>query len=170
MSGDVRVVYLGLGSNLGERQRTLAEALRRLAPQVRIEAVSALYETDPVGPQDQPPFYNAACRGTTELPPRALLRHVQAVERDLGRRRAGPGWGPRLIDIDILLLGDDVIDEPDLKVPHPELHRRAFVLVPLAELAGELRHPASGLAINALLDATGRSGVRLCAEQGWENR
>src|SRR3990172_10871795 len=140
------VVYLGLGSNLGDRGRNLAVALRRLAPLVRVEAVSSLYETDPVGPQDQPPYLNAVCRGVTGLPPRGLLRHLQEVERDLGRR-LGPRWGPRPVDIDLLLYGDAVVDEPGLRVPHPELPPRAFVLVPLAELAAKVKHPELGATI-----------------------
>ena len=107
------MVYLGLGSNLGDRQRNLAVALRRLEPLVRVEAVSSLYETDPVGPRDQPPFLNAVCRGVTGLPPRGLLRHVQEVEHEIGRR-LGPRWGPRPIDIDLLLYGDALVDETDL--------------------------------------------------------
>ena len=167
MSGELPVVYLGLGSNLGDRRRNLAVALQRLEPLVRIDAVSALYETDPVGPQDQPPFYNAVCRGVTGLPPRGLLRHLQEVERELGRR-AGERWSARPIDIDLLLYGDAVVDEPDLRVPHAELALRAFVLVPLAELAPELRHPELGCTISSLAAEADRSGVRKRAEAGWE--
>ena len=167
MSDEPAVVFLGLGSNLGDRQRNLATALRRLAPLVRIEAVSALYETDPVGPQDQPTFYNAVCRGVTGLPPRDLLRHLHEVERDLGRR-GGLRHGPRPIDIDLLFYGDAVVNEDGLRVPHAELTQRAFVLVPLAELAPELRHPELGTTVASLLEGTDRSGVRKRAETGWE--
>ncbi len=167
MSDESAVVYLGLGSNLGDRQRNMATALRRLAPLVRIEAVSALYETDPVGPQDQPTFYNAVCRAVTSLPPSGLLRHLQEVERDLGRR-LGARWGPRPIDIDLLLYDDAVVEEDGLRVPHAELAQRAFVLVPLAELAPELRHPELGATVASLLEGTDRSGVRKRAETGWE--
>ena len=160
-------VYLGLGSNLGDRRRNLRAALERLAPLVRIEAVSSLYETEPVGPHDQPSFYNAVCRGATELSPQELLRHVQEIERALGRRPSGR-WGPRLIDIDLLLYGDSIVDEPGLTVPHAELANRAFVLTPLAELAADLRHPRLGRSMGSLAEEADRSGVRKCAEAGWE--
>jgi len=166
--GELPVVYLGLGSNLGDRQRNLAVALRRLEPLMRIEAVSSLYETDPVGPQDQPAFLNAVCRGVTGLQPLGLLRHLHEVEHELGRR-LGERWGPRPIDIDLLLYGDVVVDEPDLRVPHAELAHRAFVLVPLAEVAGDVPHPQSGQTIRALAATIDASGVRRRAEPGWES-
>ncbi len=167
MSRELPAVYLGLGANLGDRQRNLAVALRRLEPLVRIEAVSSLYETDPVGPQDQPPFLNAVCRAVTGLPPRGLLRHVKEVEREIGRR-GGERWGPRPIDIDLLLYGEIVLDEDGLRVPHPELARRAFVLVPLAELDTGLRHPELDRTIASLAEEADRSGVRLRSGPGWE--
>ena len=171
MNDERIVVYLGLGSNLGDRRGNLAEALRRLPPLVQVQAVSSLYETQPVGPQEQPLFYNAACRGVTGLPPLELLRHVKQIERDLGRRPDGAPserWGPRPIDIDVLLYGESVIDEAGLRVPHVELANRAFVLVPLAELAAGLRHPELGRTIGELADATDRSGVEKRAASGWE--
>ena len=161
------VVYLGLGSNLGDRRRNRADALHRLEPLVRVEAVSSLYETAPVGPQDQPSFFNAVCRGVTSLQPLDLLRHVQAIERELGRRPSAH-WGPRTIDLDLLLYGDEVIDEPALRVPHPELPNRAFVLVPLSELAAELQHPERGESVRSLADRADQSGVRKQADAGWE--
>lgn len=167
MNGELPVVYLGLGSNLGDRRRNLAVALRRLEPLVRIEAVSGLYETDPVGPQTQPAYLNAACRGLTGLPPRGLLRHLREVEHELGRR-SGWRWGPRPIDIDLLLYGDAVVEEPELRVPHPELPARAFVLVPLAEVAAEVRHPELRRTIGSLAEQSDRSGVRRRADLGWE--
>ncbi len=160
-------VYLGLGTNLGDRRRNLAVALRRLEPLVRIEAVSALYETEPVGVSDQPAFYNAACRAVTELSPRDLLRLVQEVEHEIGRRPA-ERCGPRPIDIDLLLYGDAVIDEPELRVPHPQLPARAFVLVPLAGVAADVLHPVLGEKISSLAGKASRSGVRLVAAVGWE--
>jgi 2-amino-4-hydroxy-6-hydroxymethyldihydropteridine diphosphokinase len=164
-------VYLALGSNLGDRERNLSAALRRLEQLVRIEAVSSLYETDPVGPQDQPPYLNAACRGATGLQPRALLRHLQAVEYELGRRGAAHArWGPRPIDIDLLFYGDAVIDDGELHVPHPELTKRAFVLAPLAEIAPERTHPELSRTIASLADGIDRSGVRLRTASGWEQR
>lgn len=167
MNAGLPVVYLGLGSNLGNRRRNLAVALVRLEPLVRIQAVSSLYETDPVGPQDQPAFLNAACRAVTGLPPRGLLRHLQEVEREIGRR-PGERWGPRPIDIDLLLYGNEVIDEPGLQVPHAELAKRAFVLAPLAELAPDASHPALGRTISGLLSEVGQDGVRKLDGPGWE--
>jgi len=164
---ELPTVYLGLGSNLGDRERNLSVALRRLEPLVRIEAVSSLYETDPVGQQDQPVYLNAVCRGVTGLPPRGLLRHLKEVERELGRRDS-TRWGPRPIDIDLLLYGEAVVEEVDLRVPHPEMPSRAFVLVPLAELAPEVRYPVLGRTVSSLAGEVARSGVRLRAEPGWE--
>jgi 2-amino-4-hydroxy-6-hydroxymethyldihydropteridine diphosphokinase len=166
---DLPAVYLGLGSNLGDRERNIAAALRRLEPLVRIEAVSSLYETDPVGPQDQPAYLNAACRGVTGLQPRALLRHLKEVEYELGRRDRSR-WGPRPIDIDLLLYGDLTIEEEGLIVPHPELAKRAFVLVPLAEVAANAKHPLLGKTIDELAKEIDGPGVRLRAESGWERR
>ena len=167
MTHDLPVVYLGLGSNLGDRRRNLAVALSRLEPLVRIDAVSSLYETAPAGPADQPPYYNAVCRGMTGLPARGLLRHLRAMEHELGRR-TGPRWGPRPIDIDLLLYDDAVVDEPDLRVPHPELPHRAFVLVPLAELAAEVLHPLLGRTIGSLADEADRAEIERRVGPGWE--
>jgi 2-amino-4-hydroxy-6-hydroxymethyldihydropteridine diphosphokinase len=164
---DLPVVYLALGANLGDRERNLAVALRRLEPLVRIEAVSSLYETDPV-PEGQPPYLNAACRAVTGLQPRALLRHLQEVERELGRR-AGERRGPRPIDIDLLLYGETVIEEAGLCIPHRELPARSFVLIPLAEIAPDVRHPTIGRTIGALAEAADGSGVRLRQKAGWES-
>ncbi|MCI0777679.1 MAG: 2-amino-4-hydroxy-6-hydroxymethyldihydropteridine diphosphokinase [Chloroflexi bacterium] len=167
MAGDT-TVYLALGSNLGDRRQNLIAALDGLAPDVRVEAVSSLYETDPVGPPDQQDYYNAVCRARTSLQPRELLAVVKQVERDVGRTE-GPRWGPRLIDIDILLCGDVIVDEPELHVPHREMAKRAFVLVPLAELAADLTHPAEDkTTIGELLANVDASGVRLLADAGWE--
>jgi len=164
-------IYLGLGSNLGDRKKNLIAALDRLVPdarvEARVEAVSSLYETDPVGPQDQQDFYNAVCRATTGLEPRELLAHVKQVERDVGRVPA-PRWGPRIIDIDILLYGDETVDQPDLRIPHAEMANRAFVLVPLAELAADVTHPNAGKTVGELLAGVDASGVRLLADVGWE--
>ena len=168
MANELPAVYLALGSNLGDRERNLAAALRRLQPLVRVEAVSALYETDPV-PEGQPAFLNACCRAVTGLQPRALLRHLHEVERELGRRTS-ERWGPRPIDIDLLLYWGVVIEEDGLSVPHPELTNRPFVLIPLAELAAKLKHPVLGRTIRSLAKEADRAGVRLRAEAGWECR
>ena len=167
MSGSDTVIYLGLGSNLGDRRGNLTSALRGIEPGVRVDAVSSLYETAPVGPQDQPAYYNAACRGVTSMTARALLDHVKAIERELGRSE-GPRWGPRDIDIDILLFGDELVEEEGLTVPHPELVNRAFVLVPLAEVAARLLHPTLGKSIEELAAAVDKAGVRMEAGPGWQ--
>ena len=129
--------YVGLGSNLGDREATLRAAVEQLAatPGVELVAVSSLRETDPVGPiTDQPRFLNGAAAVETRLSARALLDRLLEVEAALGRTRDGPAGGPRTVDLDLLLYGDEQIDEPGLQVPHPRLHERRFVLEPLAEL------------------------------------
>ena len=163
-------VYLGLGSNLGNRAANLRMALRLLAPLCRVEAISCLYETEPVGVQGQPPYYNAVCRAVTGLDPGALLRHLKNVEYEVGRRPSpgGPRWAPRPIDLDILFYGDAVIEEAGLKVPHPRLAERAFVLAPLAELCPTFSHPTLGKKVQELLAGVSLGGVRLIAPAGWE--
>jgi 2-amino-4-hydroxy-6-hydroxymethyldihydropteridine diphosphokinase len=150
--------YLGLGSNLGNRRENLAAALRRLQPLVRVDAVSSIYETKAVGPVEQPDFLNAAARVSTGLQPVALLRHIKAVEREVGRRLSEP-QGPRPIDIDILLYGDQIVDEPELRVPHPRMPGRAFVLLPLAEISDSITHPELRQSIRELADAADATGV-----------
>jgi len=163
----VSTVYLGLGSNLGDREANLRDALRALWRMGRVESVSSLYETEPVGPP-QPPFLNAACRFETGLEPRPLLRFLQGLEHELGRRPGGERWGPRPIDLDILLYEDRLVDEEGFVVPHPRLAERAFVLVPLAEIAAGERHPELGKTVAQLLKAAGEQGVRRVAGAGWE--
>jgi len=129
--------YIGLGANLGEREAALRGAVERLAaePGVQVVAVSSFRETDPVGAvQEQPRFLNGAAAVETTLAPRRLLELLLRIETEFGRRRQGPQGGPRTLDLDLLLYGDEEIDEPGLRVPHPRLHERAFVLEPLAEL------------------------------------
>jgi len=131
-----RRVYLGLGSNLGDRLAHLQGAVDGLAatPGVRLVAVSAVYETEPVGgPADQGEYLNAVVAMETALPPRRLLEIAQRLEADAGRVRAAR-WGPRTLDVDVLLVGDERVDEPDLVVPHPRLSERGFVLAPLSDL------------------------------------
>jgi 2-amino-4-hydroxy-6-hydroxymethyldihydropteridine diphosphokinase len=136
----VTVAYVGLGANLGDREETIRAAVAELPDVV---AVSTLRETDPVGVTDQPQFLNGVAALDTELAPRELLDHLLAVERRLGRERK-ERWGPRTIDLDLLLYGNEVIDEDGLKIPHPRLHERRFVLEPLADLAPQLVVPGLG--------------------------
>ena len=145
--------YVAVGANLGDRAGTIRAALERLdaVPGVSVEAVSSLTETDPVGPVlDQPRFLNGAARLETTLSPRELLGALLAVEAALGRVREGPRGGPRPIDLDLLLYGEERLDEPGLAVPHPRLHERRFVLEPLAELEPGLKVPGKGT-VEALL-------------------
>lgn len=144
--------YVGLGSNVGDRERMLWSAVHMLAfnPEVEVVAVSSIRETDPVGLAEQPRFLNAAVALDTELEPRALLDLLLSVERELGRVREGPRFGPRTIDLDLLLYGDETVDEPGLIVPHPRLHERRFALEPLAELDPGLTVPEKG-SVQALL-------------------
>jgi 2-amino-4-hydroxy-6-hydroxymethyldihydropteridine diphosphokinase len=140
--------YVGLGANLGDREATMRRAIELLGPEV--VAVSSFRETDPVGYEDQPRFLNAAVAIETELSPRALLDRLLAVERELGRTRDGPRYGPRTIDLDLLVYGDELVDEPGLRVPHPRLAERRFALEPLAELEPGLVIPGAG-PVSALL-------------------
>jgi 2-amino-4-hydroxy-6-hydroxymethyldihydropteridine diphosphokinase len=148
--------YVGLGANLGDREATIRRALALLAeePGIRVVAVSSLRETDPVGYADQPRFLNGAAALETELSARVLLDRLLAVERELGRVRGeSPRFGPRPIDLDLLLYGEETIDEPGLTVPHPRLGERRFVLEPLRELDPELTLP-DGRRVRDLLQAS----------------
>ncbi len=161
-------VYLGLGSNLGDRLANLRAAVARLAAAGQVLAVSSLYETEPVGgPPGQPPYYNACCHLRTALPPLELLRFLKAVEAEQGREE-GPRWGPRTLDLDILLYDDLALQTPHLEIPHPRLAERAFVLVPLAEIAPDRRHPLLGLTVAQLRGRLDEIGVRVVAGPGWE--
>ena len=147
--------YVGVGANLGDREGTIRRALELLAAEdgIQLVAVSRLRETAPVGYAEQPPFLNGAAAVDTELAPRELLELLLAVERKLGRVRAeGPRYGPRAIDLDLLLYGDQVVDEPGLTVPHPRLAERRFALEPLHELDPDLRLP-DGRAVRELLSS-----------------
>ena len=147
LPASVARAYVALGSNLGDRERTLLDAVDALGAEegVEVAAVSSLIETEPVGFVDQPRFVNGVVALDTTLPPRALLELLLDVERRFGRSREGvPAQGPRTLDLDLLLYGDEEIDEPGLQVPHPRLHERSFVLGPLAELAPGLEIPGHG--------------------------
>jgi 2-amino-4-hydroxy-6-hydroxymethyldihydropteridine diphosphokinase len=138
--------FVGLGANLGDREQTLRRAVELLGAEegVDVVAVSALRETDPVGLVDQPRFLNGVAEIETRLAPRELLETLLRLERELGRVRDGVRWGPRTVDLDLLVYGDEEIDEPGLHVPHPRLHERRFALEPLAELDPELVIPGRG--------------------------
>ena len=142
----MHTAYIGLGANLGDREAALRRALELLAeqPGIEVSAVSTFRDTAPVGLLDQPRFLNAVARIETELGPRELLERLLAVERTLGRTRTGPRFGPRTIDLDLVLYGDCSLAEPGLTVPHPRLHERAFVLEPLSELDPSLVIPGLG--------------------------
>lgn len=157
-------VYVGLGSNLGEREAMIRLALDDLArlPETTLLRASSLYDTEPVGDVDQPNFLNAVAELDTALAARQLLWNLQLVEKRLGRARTRR-WGPRTIDLDLLLYGDLVIEEPDLVVPHPEMLRRSFVLVPLVELDPMLVHPVTG---ETLLAHLTRLNVRPPVKRG----
>lgn len=152
------IVYLGLGSNLGDRTTNLRAAAAALSPQVTVLRSSAVYETEPWGYQDQPAFLNQVLEAETALAPLDLLAHLKQIEITLGRAPSFR-YGPRLIDLDILFYGDQVIELPGLTIPHPRLAERAFVLVPLAELAPNLIHPLSGKTIRELAAAIPLTGV-----------
>ncbi|MBB3277228.1 MULTISPECIES: 2-amino-4-hydroxy-6-hydroxymethyldihydropteridine diphosphokinase [unclassified Pseudoxanthomonas] len=145
--------FVGLGANLGDARATLLAAAARLAwlPDTECVAVSRLYRTPAWGLEAQPDFINAVAMLRTSLEPLALLEHLLAIEREFGRDRAREQrWGPRRLDLDLLLFGDRVLDVPGLQLPHPRLHERAFALVPLLELAPDIRIPGVGYARDAV--------------------
>jgi 2-amino-4-hydroxy-6-hydroxymethyldihydropteridine diphosphokinase len=158
------LVYLGIGTNLGDRLANLTLAVQSLSAFTRLQVVSPVYETLPWGFSDQPPFLNLAVQAETSLKPAVLLRKLKKVEVELGRKPSFR-YGPRLIDIDILFYGSLVWKSGSLVIPHPHLHERAFVLVPLADLAPSFRHPLLDLTVADLLAQVDTSGVSLYASQ-----
>jgi 2-amino-4-hydroxy-6-hydroxymethyldihydropteridine diphosphokinase len=156
---------LGLGSNLGDRRARLAAAVRRLQDAGRIVAVSPLYETAPIGGPAQGRFLNAVAVVDTSLPPRRLLKLCQAAEREAGRRRL-VRWGPRSLDVDLLLYEGMIVDEPGLRVPHPRLALRRFALEPLVEAWPEAALP-DGTTVASLLASVVGQGVEVVAGPGW---
>ncbi|MEW6334645.1 MAG: 2-amino-4-hydroxy-6-hydroxymethyldihydropteridine diphosphokinase [Thermodesulfobacteriota bacterium] len=166
------VAYIGVGSNMGNPAAACREAMARLAewPGIRLLRASSLYRTEPVGLREQAWFVNAAVEIRTGLSPMDLFSALKQIERRMGRF-AGERWGPRVIDLDLLLYGQEVLGEQGLVIPHPELHRRRFVLVPLCELASYAIHPAFGVSVRGLLDRLADPArveicVPACAEIG----
>jgi len=155
------IAYIGLGANLGDRRGNIQTALRKLAdlPTMRLVRVSSLYETAPVGITDQPDFLNLVAAARTSLAPQALLDVLLHIENQMGRVRT-ERWGPRVIDMDLLLYSDEQVALPGLMVPHPRLRERAFVLVPLAEIAPELALPGDGKQVADLAELFLRDSSR----------
>lgn len=164
-AGGTVAAFIGLGSNLDRPAAQLRAALERLGrlPRSELEAVSGFYGNPPMGPQDQPDYVNAVARLRTALSPRALLEACQGIERDQGRVRGADRWGPRTIDLDVLLYGEAIVEEPGLHVPHPGIAERPFVLLPLAELAPDLRVPGAG-DVARLLEAVDTSALERLPE------
>jgi 2-amino-4-hydroxy-6-hydroxymethyldihydropteridine diphosphokinase len=171
----VTTIYLSLGSNIGDRQANLRAAIAALpAIGVGVTRVSSIYETQPVDYLDQDWFLNCVVEGGTSVPPLDLLHAVREIESRMGSKKEFPK-GPRLIDIDILLYGDETIDTPELQVPHPRMTQRRFVLTPLSEIAPQLRHPSWNNNVEQMLAATpDQSEVRafaaLQADSNWRPR
>jgi 2-amino-4-hydroxy-6-hydroxymethyldihydropteridine diphosphokinase len=154
------IAYIALGANLGDRLATLRDAAKLLAETHTVEllAASSAWDTAPVGPPDQPRYLNAAVAVRTTLGPRALLETLLEIERRFGRVRSGSQWTARTLDLDIIIFGNSTVAEPDLVLPHPRFRERAFVLLPLAEIAPEARDPVTGESVESLLRACpGRS-------------
>ena len=149
-----------MGANLGERDANLQAAVAALPPMVAVKALSPVYETPPWGVTEQPAFLNQVLRGETALAPGDVLRYLKSIEDRLGRKKS-VRYGPRAIDLDILFYDQLVLDTPALTLPHPRLHERAFVLVPLADLAPDFLHPRRGQSVRELLAQVDQAGIQL---------
>ena len=159
---DKHIVYLALGSNLGEREENLKQAIASLPPQMEVKAKSNVYETPPWGYEDQPRFLNQVVKTQTYLQPEQLLKHIKRLEVALGRKATFRN-GPREIDIDILMYDDLVLNTPILTVPHPHMHERGFVLLPMMDIAPDLVHPLTGKSVREMLIACNLGGIKQVA-------
>ncbi len=153
-----QTTYIALGTNLGNRLANLRAAIAAFVPEIVVTAESHVYETPPWGYEDQPAFLNMVVKAETGLGPESLLKNLKQLEVELGREQ-NFRWGPRLIDLDILFYDNMVIDTPPLVIPHPRLHERAFVLVPLADVAPDLIHPIFQKSVSQLLAEVDRQGI-----------
>jgi 2-amino-4-hydroxy-6-hydroxymethyldihydropteridine diphosphokinase len=151
-------VYIALGTNLGDRLANLRAAIQSMPPDVHVLTESHVYETPPWGYKDQPAFLNMVVKAETDLEPEPLLQHLKQLEAQLGREKS-VRWGPRLIDLDILFYDNLILDTPPLVIPHPRLHERGFVLVPLTDVAAEYMHPILGEFVWELLLKADMSGI-----------
>jgi 2-amino-4-hydroxy-6-hydroxymethyldihydropteridine diphosphokinase len=156
------IVYLALGTNLGDRLANLKQAIASLTPQMEVKAKSSVYETPPWGYEDQPKFLNQVVKVKTYLEPEALLKHLKRLEVALGRKESFQN-GPRLIDIDVLFFDDTVVNTSSLVIPHPRLHERAFVLLPLMDIAPDLVHPVNKKSVSEMVVECDVSAIQLVA-------
>ena len=157
------MVYLALGSNLGDRLANLKQAIAALTPQMEVKVKSAVYETPPWGVEDQPKFLNQVIQATTYLDPEPLLKHLKRLEVALGRKESFPN-GPRLIDLDILFYDDLVLNAGSLVIPHPRLHERGFVLLPLMDISPDFVHPVSKKSVREMAAGCDMKGIEKFAQ------